>query len=88
MMSGNLIEFIKVFSIVFTFSGGILAFRWFMLSFDESDERAIKKSATSQKQKPEAMRIMERKVLTDSDFIDYDGMGNQGRFPTRENNRV
>ena len=34
-MTANLAEFIKVFLIVFTFAGGILAFRKFMLSFDD-----------------------------------------------------
>ena len=34
-MTGNLVEFMKVFFIVFSFSAGILAFRKFMLSYDE-----------------------------------------------------
>lgn len=32
-------------------------------------------------EKPTLSKKMERKVLTEPDFIDYDGMGNQGRFP-------
>jgi len=28
--------------------------------------------------------LRERENITSSDFIDYDGMGNQGRFPSRK----
>ena len=31
---------------------------------------------------PEEVRITERDNITSTDFIDYDGMGNQGRFPS------
>ena len=30
----------------------------------------------------EEIRITERNNITSADFIDYDGMGNQGRFPS------
>ena len=33
---------------------------------------------------PETDRIKEKRAdITSPDFIDYDGMGNQGRFPSR-----
>tara|TARA_X000000950_G_C13743706_1_gene589595 strand:+ start:426 stop:647 length:222 start_codon:yes stop_codon:yes gene_type:complete len=60
-MSANLAEFIKVFLVVFTFSGGILAFRKYMLDMDEEDDET-----TSEDQQ--------------TDNVDYDGIGNQGRF--------
>ena len=28
------------------------------------------------------VRVTERNNITSADFIDYDGMGNQGRFPS------
>ena len=31
----------------------------------------------------EEVKITERNNITCSDFIDYDGMGNQGRFPSK-----
>lgn len=64
-MSANLAEFIKVFLVVFTFSGGILAFRRYMLDMDEEGSEA-----TSDEQ------------LTNE--VDYDGIGNQGRFVRSE----
>ena len=70
-MSGNLFEFIKVFTLVFTFSGLILAGRRYMLKWDEED------------QERSAENFPKKEVLTDSDVIDYDGMGNQGLFPSR-----
>ena len=39
--------------------------------------------------KPEdkvADRDLNRKNVVEPDFIDYDGMGNQGRFPERKSN--
>ena len=78
-MTANLAEFIKVFLIVFTFAGGILTFRRFMLSFDEKeDNRNTKKAEVVHLPKrPEVYK----KTVVSPDFIDYDGMGNQGRFP-------
>ena len=73
-MSGNLIEFIKVFTLVFAFSGLILAGRRYMLKWDNE---------TSEEDNPTSNDFQTRIVVTDSDVIDYDGMGNQGRFPSR-----
>ena len=65
----NLDEFIKVFFIVFTMSGAILFLRHFITNYDE--------------EKPEELnnRIDVNFRQNNPDFIDYDGMGNQGRFP-------
>ena len=72
-MSGNLFEFIKVFTLVFAFSGLILAGRRYMLKWDEED----------QDQESSVENFPKKEVLMDSDVIDYDGMGNQGRFPSK-----
>lgn len=40
-------------------------------------------SSTTQLEEKEDRVVNERNNLTCSDFIDYDGMGNQGRFPSR-----
>tara|TARA_R100001510_G_C7483218_1_gene94293 strand:- start:50 stop:298 length:249 start_codon:yes stop_codon:yes gene_type:complete len=80
-MSANFVEFLKVFLIVFTFAGGILAFRRFMLSFDEEEQPSKDQEENiiyfSKQRASKAANI-------DPDFIDYDGMGNQGRFPASE----
>ena len=39
-------------------------------------------SSTVQPEEKETRVVSERNNLTCSDFIDYDGMGNQGRFPS------
>ena len=39
-------------------------------------------SSESVAEKTEKIRVKERHNITDPDFIDYDGMGNQGRFPS------
>ena len=39
-------------------------------------------SSTVQPEEKEVKVVSERNNLTCSDFIDYDGMGNQGRFPS------
>ena len=40
-------------------------------------------SSESVTEKTEKIRAKERHNITDPDFIDYDGMGNQGRFPNK-----
>ena len=79
-MTANLAEFIKVFLIVFTFAGGILAFRRFMLSFDEREEDNKETKKTEVIHLPKKPEVY-KKTIVSPDFIDYDGMGNQGRFP-------
>tara|TARA_R100001510_G_C7613614_1_gene176413 strand:- start:632 stop:886 length:255 start_codon:yes stop_codon:yes gene_type:complete len=79
-MSGNLAEFIKVFLIVFSFSGGILMFRRFMLDLDDEDTSTKSEKKENLVNLP-MKTIVERKTLIHPDIIDYDGMGNQGRFP-------
>ncbi|MBL97528.1 MAG: hypothetical protein CMF52_06890 [Legionellales bacterium] len=69
-MSGNLVEFIKVFTLVFTFSGLILAGRRYMLKFDEEPE-----------DESNVVNFPNRNEKTDR--MDYDGMGNYGRFPKK-----
>ena len=73
-MSGNLIEFIKVFTLVFTFSGLILAGRRYMLKWDDEPDKSEDSSTEN---------FNPKSNITHSDIIDYDGMGNQGRFPSR-----
>ena len=34
--------------------------------------------------KKQTQELIRRENITEPDFIDYDGMGNQGRFPTRK----
>ena len=80
-MSANFAEFIKVFLIVFSFSAGILAFRRFMLNHDE--ESGENTTASVQNTiRPPRKTLVDRKKVANPDFIDYDGMGNQGRFPS------
>ena len=78
-MSQNLIEFLKVFSIVATFSTLLLLghnYMWKLIEEEreEDDDNVL-----------DFPKIVspERKISNEPDFIDYDGMGNQGRFPTR-----
>lgn len=68
-MSGNLAEFIKVFTLVFTFSGLILVGRRYMLKLDDDvdDENIVNFPNQNES----------------TDTMDYDGMGNYGRFPRR-----
>ena len=71
----NLEEFMKVFTIVFAMSGLILFLRRFITNYDE--------------ELPEELdnRIDIDFKQTNTDFIDYDGMGNQGRFPVSKAKR-
>ena len=80
-MSGNLAEFIKVFLIVFSFSGGILMFRRYMLSLDGEEQNSARDEKENLVNLPRKT-IVERKIPVNPDIIDYDGMGNQGRFPS------
>tara|TARA_B100000963_G_scaffold297300_1_gene268734 strand:+ start:2224 stop:2511 length:288 start_codon:yes stop_codon:yes gene_type:complete len=94
-MSANLAEFIKVFLVVFTFSGGILAFRKYMLDMDEEDIDDDK-SPSEEKAVISSMKKRHHEPFPSNnlspDFIDYDGMGNQGRFinsaPKTKNRRT
>ncbi len=74
-MTINIEEFMKVFVIVFTMSGGILFLRHF-ITYNEEEQ-------------PEQLnnRIDVNFGQNSSDFIDYDGMGNQGRFPVSKTKR-
>ena len=71
-MTVNLEEFMKVFTVVFAMSGVILLLRHFIVNYDEYEE-----------EHPQELndRINVSSGQVGSDFIDYDGMGNQGRFP-------
>ena len=79
-MSLNLMEFLKVFTIVATFSTLLLLghnYMWKLIEQDreEDDDNILDfpKIVSSKRADP-----------NESDFIDYDGMGNQGRFPKRD----
>ena len=78
-MSLNLIEFLKVFTIVATFSTLLLlghSYMWKLIEEDAEDDDDnvldFPKIISSK-----------RSAINEADFIDYDGMGNQGRFPRR-----
>lgn len=43
--------------------------------------------ASEANQKAEAAEKSNRDNITSTDFIDYDGMGNQGRFPSKLNKK-
>jgi|9_EtaG_2_1085328.scaffolds.fasta_scaffold80105_3 hypothetical protein len=74
-MTVNLEEFAKVFTIVFTMSGAILFLRHFITNYEEE-------------QPEELDNLIGVDFKQDSsDFIDYDGMGNQGRFPVSKSKR-
>ena len=80
-MSSNLIEFLKVFSVVATFSTLLLLGHNYMWKLIEED----KENNEERKNVLDFPRIvsLEREQFNEPDFIDYDGMGNQGRFPKR-----
>ena len=78
-MSLNLMEFLKVFSVVLTFSTLLLLghnYMWKLIDQDREEDGDnvldFPKIVSSEKTDP-----------NESDFIDYDGMGNQGRFPKK-----
>ena len=71
-MTVNLQEFMKVFTIVFATSGLILSLRHFIVNYNEYEEET-----------EELNNHVDINFKSNNpDFIDYDGMGNQGRFPT------
>ena len=76
MFGINFFEFCKVFSIVFGTSFMIFSIKKVVVDLSEEDTGTKK-----QEQDKEAKVIP---IRTSPDFIDYDGMGNQGRFPTRK----
>ena len=76
MFGINFFEFCKVFSIVFGISFMIFSIKKVVV--DLSDEDTDNKK---QEQDEQAKVIP---IHTSPDFIDYDGMGNQGRFPSRK----
>ena len=77
-MSGNLAEFMKVLLIVVTWSTCILAGRHYMLSIDDSREEDEGLS-----DEPEVREAIKIPINQNSDTMDYDGMGNYGRFPKK-----
>tara|TARA_Y100000114_G_C11620652_1_gene259505 strand:- start:306 stop:533 length:228 start_codon:yes stop_codon:yes gene_type:complete len=68
-MTPNLEEFLKVLTIVFSTSGTILFLRHLIVNYEEEEPKELDNrfDLNFRNQSP--------------DFIDYDGMGNQGRFP-------
>lgn len=75
MLTANFAEFCKVLTIVFGTSMMIFSIKKVVVGFD-SDRKTDKKKDTKQ------AKVIP--IRTSPDFIDYDGMGNQGRFPTRK----
>ena len=78
-MSPNLIEFLKVFSIVTTFSTLLLLGHNYMWKLIDEEKENDKDNVLDF---PKIVSS-ERKISNEPDLIDYDGMGNQGRFPKR-----
>ena len=74
-MSSNLLEFIKVFFVVFGISGCILSVRNLMISVDETHEI----------EEEDIIEVSDAVRVTAPDTMDYDGMGNYGRFPNVKN---
>ncbi len=73
-MSPNLAEFLKVFTVVFTFSSMILIGRRMMVADVEEEE--------------ECDNVVDFPDYVDNvDYVDYDGMGNYGRFPSKKRKR-
>ena len=75
MLSANLIEFCKVLTVVFGTSMMIFSIKKVVVGFDSDRETDKQKDTKPAEVIP---------LRTSPDFIDYDGMGNQGRFPTRK----
>lgn len=76
MFGINFFEFCKVFTIVFGTSFMIFSLKKVVVGFD-NEEKDSKKEEQDEQAKVIPIR-------TSPDFIDYDGMGNQGRFPKRK----
>ena len=76
MLTENLIEFCKVLSVVFGTSFMIFSLKKVVVGFEDPEEIINK-----QEEKHDAKVIP---IRNNPDFIDYDGMGNQGRFMTRK----
>tara|TARA_B100001248_G_scaffold147857_1_gene111052 strand:- start:869 stop:1105 length:237 start_codon:yes stop_codon:yes gene_type:complete len=76
MFGINFFEFCKVFSIVFGISFMIFSIKKVVVDLSDEDTDSKK-----QEQDDQAKVIP---IRTSPDFIDYDGMGNQGRFPKRK----
>ncbi len=74
MLTENLLEFCKVLSIVFGTSFMIFSIKRVVVELDWEDE---------EEKKEEPAEVIN--LQTDIDAIDYDGMGNQGRFPKKVN---
>ena len=78
-MSGNLAEFLKVLTIVVSWSTLILVGRHYMISIDDSREEDDEGLVDE----PEDRAMIKIPTNQNSDMMDYDGMGNYGRFPKK-----
>jgi hypothetical protein len=72
-------EFLKVFTIVATFSTLLLLGHNYMWKLIEEDNENDDNNLLDFPKITSSMKI----DPNESDYIDYDGMGNQGRFPKR-----
>jgi len=75
MLTANFMEFCKVLTVVFGTSMLIFSIKKVVVGFDSDRETDEQKGAQDAEVIP---------LRTNPDFIDYDGMGNQGRFPARK----
>ena len=76
MLTENFIEFCKVLSVVFGTSFMIFSLKKVVVGFEDSEGKN-----DMQEEKSDTKIIP---IRNNPDFIDYDGMGNQGRFMTRK----
>ena len=76
MFGINFFEFCKVFSIVFGISFMIFSIKKVVVDLSGED--------TGNKKQEQDRQAKVIPIRTSPDFIDYDGMGNQGRFPIRK----
>ena len=82
-MNLNLIEFIKVFTIVLTFSSLLMLGHHYMWNLTEEEDEEIENDEEEQENVldfPNTHSASNNNIV-EPDFVDYDGMGNQGRFP-------
>ena len=72
----NLGEFIVVFFLVFGITGFWLWWTAFVYGLEDEPPKKDPRTVTSGELQPASVNISHR-----HDITDYDGMGNQGRFP-------
>ena len=72
----NLTEFIFVFAVVFGTTGFWMWWTTFVYSFEDKPSKKVNDEAKKTTKNTQKSQINDYR-----DLVDYDGMGNQGRFP-------